>query len=211
MAIDATKILMLGGLAVAGYFVMSKLGTRTAAVEMGQQLEDLTDRDVAEAYDAAEQTHQAKLAPIVTSSGHLLFEPLDLSAQNPLAGFDAVVKNMQKSWWDLYAENGSKGPKPLGASGGFNYTKKYPIARVFFFNRATGREVAAYELKQNADLWLPDMQSALQLTFAHAFNHACKVQPAYRQWTNELAVRYPSNKNWSFDNLNCDRQYPVGM
>lgn len=206
MALDTTKILMLGGLAVAGFFVYRKFSGAAAAGQMARELEDVTPADAAEAYQAAEKTWQQRLQPETLANGDLLFHPLDLSQGNPLAGFEVVVKHMGRSLNQLAGESGRSAiylssDRPNDA---------WPIARVYFFNPKTGREVAAFELKKNADLWLPDMPKALEATFVHAFNYACKQQPRYNQWDNTLNT---ATKEAGIPYLKdqCNVRYPVNL
>lgn len=211
MALSALQLLLLGGLATTGAVVYKKyVAPKVAAEEMGRDLEQLTPEDVQESYEAAEASWQSRLEPERTSSGHLLFKPLDLSERNPLSGFVGVVKEFQKSPYQLDQEAGRKGNYYMKKSDrGKAYadpTVKLPIARLYFFNPKTGRELAAWELKKHAKLWLPDMKDAVENTFVHAFNHACQVNPSYDQWENRFRI-----SGRSPDPVNCNVQYPVTM
>lgn len=218
MAVSGTQIMLLGGLAVAGFVVYKKFAEPAVRAEGAKQearvLEDLTPEDVQETYEAATKSHAELLQPTRTSAGHMLFQPLDLSAQNPLSGFVAVVKELDKSLTQLNNESG----RPsvgflLGKDRGKPYKDPnvaFKIARIFFFNPATGREVAAWELKKHADLWMPDMQDAVVNTFVHAFNYACKINPRYDQWANTV------NTAWNDASIpywvdQCNIKYNVSM
>lgn len=215
MGVSGTQIMLLGGLAVAGFVVYKKFAEPAIRAQGAKQeamlLEDLTPRDVQETYEAAVDAHAKQLAPTRTSGGDLLFQPLDLSAKNPLSGFVAVVKEMQRNLVQLSQESGKAfiyGLLPKGDRGKAYKDPNVPIrlARIYFFNPATGREVAAWELKKHADLWMPDMQNAVENTFTHAFNHACGINPAYDQWNNIFNVSRGTPQPY-----NCDVKYPVTM
>lgn len=212
MSLSATQLLLLGGLGVTGVVVYSKfVAPKAAAQDMGEDLEQLTHEDVEETYAAAEASWQDRLEPTRTSSGHLLFKPLDLSERNPLSGYVAVVKEHNKNLYQLAQEKGDKLPTVLVQKGDRGKPYRDPaanihFARVYFFNPSTGREVAAWELRKHADLWLPGMQEAVENTFVHAFNHACKVNGAYNQWNNSFRVNRGSPQP-----INCDVEYPVTM
>lgn len=206
MAIDTTKILLLGAIAAAGFIVYRRFAPAAAAVEMNQQLEDLTPEDVHETYAAAEKTWQERLQPTTMPNGNLLFEPLDLSETNPLSGYVAVLKKLNRSLNQLAGESG-RAAVYLSSD---RPNDPHQIGRLYFFNPQTGREVGAFELKKNADLWLPGMQEALQNTFVHAFNAACRLNPRYNQWDNTLNTGI-KEAAMSYMREQCDVHYPVTM
>jgi hypothetical protein len=205
--INPLQLLLLGGLGLAGFFVYQKLGKQAAVREIAQDAHALTQDapTVTQTYEQASQAHAEALVPTIAPDGSRLFQPLDQNPANPLVakGYVAVVKDLQRSQQNLYDENHVYLPTVTT----YNQYAQQRVARIFFYNPSTGREVAAWELKKNADLWVPDMQRAVEATFANAFNYACKVNTSYDQWANVLRV----DTRGVYQRYDCDLTYPVNM
>lgn len=210
MAVDLTKILLLGGIAVAGFFVYRKFAPQAAAGEMLADMdtaatEPPSPQEAAEVYQKAELTWAQRLQPEKLPSGNMLYQQL-YPLPAPMTKYLAVVKHQQRSLNQLADESG----RPKVSLSSDNPNAPHNIARVYFFNPEKGHEVAAWELKKRADLWFPDEEAALKKTFVHAFNYACKYNPRYDQFNNTLNTGV-KEAGIPYLKSQCDVTYPVAL
>ena len=192
-------MLLLAAAGVGGYFLLKhfqSVGKQEAAAEITTALQD---------YEGAAHGLSVSTEPFVASDGSLVYESLDPTPMNPIPQFTAIVREKHESPYELWVENGKHGVLPLFKSSDrgkpyVDFNVKVPVGKIYFFNRDTGREVSAYELKKSPD-WAPWLQDALENLFAHAFQDACKFSPRYNPWANWNATT----------GVNCAQKYPVTL
>lgn len=193
---DLLKFAIFG----VGGWLLYKHFTKQAVQATAQEMtSSLTD------YQSAAGGLQVSRKPEVAQDGSLLYESLDPTPANPIPQFVAVTREYMLSVNDLAQQNFGKYSQQLVSKSAqgkpyLDPNVKVKLAKIFFFNRDTGKEVAAYELKKQAD-WQDSMKDALEDLFAHTFQDACKVNPRYDPWTNSFRS----------SGVICENIYPVTL
>lgn len=190
------------GLAVLGVggFVLWKMAKGKAASEeaeiMSSGLPTPEDpEEVAAKYGGAISNWAERFVGEEMPNGDMLFEPLDISAQNPLRMYYAVVK--KRTWKP--SPGAVLGLKPI-----------FPlVGEIFLFNTVTNREVRLDELAQQTTMTV-DAKKATEETFANAFVYSCKIDPRYLHWTNRINTGITSN-NIEYWRRQCQDTYEAGL
>lgn len=195
----SNNLLLLAAAGIGGYFLLKhfgEAGKQETADKLTTALQD---------YEGASSGLVASREPEIASDGSLIYSSLDPTPANPIPQFTAIVRKVSLSPYDLSKENGTKFISPLLKSSDVGKSYKDPnvkiqLAKVYFFNRDTGKEVAAYELAKSPD-WAPWLKDALEDLFAHAFQDACLTNNRYNPWDNRFeSSGYP-----------CVTRYPVTL
>lgn len=196
------QLLGIAVLGIGGFVVYTMMKEKAAAEEAAILSEPLppsaplSPDDVATKYGEAISNWEERLAGEELPNGDRLFEPLDISATNPLRLYYAVVK--KRTW------SPTKGT-PLGLNPIFPQ-----VGEIYLFNTVTNREVRLDELAKQ-DTMSEDAKQATQDTFANAFKYSCQIDPRYLHWTNLLNTKNITANNLEYWRGKCGDTYNTGL
>lgn len=199
------KLLGLAVLGIGGFVIYTMMKKRDAEEEAALLSTPLPivdpkePEEVAIAYGEAITDWNQRLAGETLPNGDKIFQPLDISAENPLRLYYAIVK---KRSFD--------GAMPLGE----NISRT--IGEIYLYNTVTKREVRIDELARQATM-TTDAKLATEETFGNAFVEACKINPQYLPWTHQISTgsvktggRITDN-NREYHRAHCGDKYNMGL
>ena len=166
---------------------------------MSEPLPPMPPEDVAVEYEQATIDWSARFQGELLPNGDKIFEPLDISAENPLRLYYAIVKKKtsQGLWGHALIMKANK------------YIMNTQVGEIWLYNTLTKREVRLDELIKQKTM-TQDAIDATEETFANAFVDSCKVNPAYDAWNNRI-LTIPTQHQFNYQKGQCDDKYQTVM
>ena len=200
------QLLGLAVLGIGGFVIYTMMKKRGAEEEVAIMsgglplLEPQQPEEVAEKYGEAIIDWNKRLTGETLPNGDKIFQPLDISAGNPLRMYYAIVKK-KSVVYDVGLQTS---------------IRHVTVGEIYLFNTVTNREVRLDELAKQATMTV-DAKLATEETFANAFVEACKINPQFNPWTNKLqagAVKSGtkvSSSNIEYLRRQCGEVYGAGL
>lgn len=199
------KILGVAVLGLGGYVaykMFRKQGVKEEAAIISKPLPPMPPEDVATEYGQATVDWSARLEGELLPNGDRIFEPLDISARNPLRLYYAIVKK----------KSTKNNVRLVGVIRKPNrWILDTQVGQIWLYNTLTKREVRLDELMKEKAM-TSDAVKATEDTFAGAFVNSCRVNPAYNAWDNAILVSsIPTRDYWTRQMGQCDTKYQTVM